>query len=571
MGIGDLGRLVYWGSIVLLLVVCAWPRTSVAVEGGAALALHELQVGEGDAPDPAEVLSGRLDGQLVALDEPVVRGRAGTVGWWRVTPANPVAAEGRPQLVLRSPFLNRVQAWVPGRDAPVHAAIHGEHADPSHAARALVVDLPQGIPGGSAVWLRVEVGSLLQMPVAVEPLAKVQRDDLAYVAWRTLVLSVLVLLAVLAFVFRIGTGESSFAWFGGMLCFAVLYLVAIGGDARLLPGAEKLFSTTRANVLVGGFGVVCSNLFQRSYLDLPGRLPGLDRLLWVGTLLAASCGLGALLHQASWQTYAGNAGLILSAALLLVGSTTLALRGDRAGRVVMVSWLPLMVFTTLVATGLMGLWDAPVWLAQGLAGSFALASLLLAIGLADKLLELRRDRDHASALAVADKLTGLLNRAGIEGELRRALQAAGGAGEPICIAFVDLDNFKPVNDEYGHGVGDECLRIVSRRVRNQLRSGDIIGRYGGDEFLVVLPATRLSDALVVAERMTAAVRGRPLTIEHRRLGASLSIGVAESVPGDSPATLIERADAALYGSKQAGRDRVTGAATSAPVLSGAPA
>ena len=214
MGIGDLGRLVYWGSIVLLLVVCAWPRTSVAVEGGAALALHELQVGEGDAPDPAEVLSGRLDGQLVALDEPVVRGRAGTVGWWRVTPANPVAAEGRPQLVLRSPFLNRVQAWVPGRDAPVHAAIHGEHADPSHAARALVVDLPQGIPGGSAVWLRVEVGSLLQMPVAVEPLAKVQRDDLAYVAWRTLVLSVLVLLAVLAFVFRIGTGESSFAWFG---------------------------------------------------------------------------------------------------------------------------------------------------------------------------------------------------------------------------------------------------------------------------------------------------------------------------------------------------------------------
>src|SRR5690606_3547807 len=148
----------------------------------------------------------------------------------------------------------------------------------------------------------------------------------------------------------------------------------------------------------GGLGVVCSNLFQRSYLDLPGRLRGLDRLLWVGTALAGACAIGALVHRAPWQAPAGNVGLVMSASLLLVGSTVLALRGDRAGRVVMVSWLPLMVTTTLVATGLMGLWDAPIWLAQGLSGSFALASLLLAIGLADKLLELRRDRDHASAL-----------------------------------------------------------------------------------------------------------------------------------------------------------------------------
>ena len=571
MGIGDRGRLVCWGSFWLFLLICAWPRTGMAQDGGGALAVHELRLAEGEAADPDAVLSGQLDGRLVALAEPVVRGRTGTVGWWRVTSTGPVSAEGRPQLVLRSPFLNRVQAWVPGADAPVHLALYGRHADPSHSARALVVDLPQGLPAGSAVWLRVEVGTLLQMPIALEPLAKVQRDDLAFVAWRTLVLSVLVLLAVLAFVFRVGTGESSFAWFGGMLRFAVLYLVATGGDARLLPGAEHVFSSTRANMAVGGFGVVCSNLFQRSYLDLPGRLPGLDRLLWVGTALAAACGSGALLHSSTWQTYAGNAGLILSAALLLVGSTTLALRGDRAGRVVMVSWLPLMVFTTLVASGMMGLWDAPIWLAQGLAGSFALASLLLAIGLADKLLELRRDRDHASALAVADKLTGLLNRAGIEAELRCALQAASGPDDPICIAFVDLDNFKPVNDEYGHGIGDECLRIVSQRVRNQLRGGDIIGRYGGDEFLVVLPATRLADAFAVAERMAAAVRGRPLTIEHRRLPASLSIGVAESEPDDSPATLIERADAALYASKQAGRDRVTGAAATGVALSGTPA
>ena len=569
MGMGTRRHRAYWSGVWLLLVLCAWPLAAAATSAGFPLVLQPLEVADAVGVDVAALRAGRLDGGLKPAVAPVIQLRQGEVGWWRITSPVPVPAAERPQLLLRSPFVNRVQAWVPGRDGPVHAALYGEHADPTHAHRALVIELPQGLPAGAAVWLRVEGRSALPMQLAIEPLAQVHRDDLAYVAWRTLVLSVLVLLALLAFIFRIGTGESSFAWFGGMLCFAVLYLVAVGGDARLLPGAGYLFSTTRAHVLVGGFGVVCSNLFQRSYLDLPGKLPGIDRLLWLGTALSASCGIGALVASARWQILAGNLGLILSSILLLAGSTILALRGDRPGRVVMASWLPLMVFTTLVATGHMGLWDAPPWLAQGLAGSFALASLLLAIGLADKLLELRRDRDHASALAVADKLTGLLNRSGIEAGLRQALQASGGGG--LCIAFVDLDDFKPVNDEYGHGVGDQCLRIVSQRVRNQLRAGDLIGRYGGDEFLVVLPATPLADALAVAERMRVSVRVRPLTIDQLRLRASLSIGVAESIPGDTVESLVERADAALYVSKQAGRNRVSGAAREEAGLSGASA
>lgn len=558
MGNGDRRRHVGWGSFWLFLLLCAWPALAL---GGNAVVVHELRGVDAGQVDVGALRSGRLDGQLEALDASAIRGRGGEVGWWRITTPVPVPADDRPQLVLRSPFLNRVQAWLPGSDAPVHAALYGAHADPSHAHRALVLDLPQGVPYGEAVWLRVEAGSGLRMTAAIEPLAQVRRDDLAFVAWRTMVLSVLVLLALLAFVFRVGTGESSFAWFGGMLCFAVLYLVSIGGDARWLPGAGQVFDNVRTNVVVGGFGVVCSNLFQRSYLDLPGRLPRIDRLLWIGTALAALCSAGAMVHGAPWQTLAGNLGLVLSAGLLLVGSTVLALQGDRAGRVVMMSWLPLMVFTTLMPAQTMGLWSGPSWLSEGLAGSFALASLLLAIGLADKLLELRRDRDQASAAAVADRLTGLLNRNGIELELRRVLQAASAAGGTTSIAFVDLDNFKPVNDEYGHGVGDQCLRIVSQRVRNQLRDGDLIGRYGGDEFLVVLPATPLADAMAVAERMRATVNSRPLTIDQLRLSASLSIGVAQFTPGDTAESLVERADLALYASKEAGRDRVSGAST----------
>lgn len=568
MGKGDrrrlIGRIGFRLALALVVLLCAWPVSAVDAHR-VPVAVREIQVDPGADIDIQALRSGRFQPPLAA---PVDQVRTGSQrsGWWRITTTMPVAADDRPQLLLRQPFLRRVEAWVPGRTEPVQAALYGEHADPAHAARALVIDLPGGIPAGEAVWLRVDGRSAQPMPVAIEPLARVRSDDLAHVAWRTMVLSVLLVLALLAFVFRIGTGESSFAWFGGMLGFAVLYLVALGGDARLFPGAELLFGTSRTHVIAGGLGVACSNLFQRSYLDLPGRLPRLDRLLWLGTALSLACSLGALVARAPWQALAGNIGLILSASLLLVGSTLLAMRGDRPGRVVMLSWLPLMLFTTLMASQLMGLWPGRPWLAEGLAASFALASLLMAVGLADKLLELRRDRDQASAAAVADRLTGLLNRAGIEAGLRQVLRLAQESGRSMSIAFVDLDDFKRVNDAHGHGVGDQCLRVVSRRVSDQLRNGDLIGRYGGDEFLVVLPATEEGDALAVAERMRAAVNGHLLTIDALRLRATLSIGVAESTAGDSIESLLERADLALYASKQAGRNRVSGSGCEAPAV-----
>lgn len=537
--------------LLCIAFLCAWTAASAATP---AVVVHHLP---GDAA-PADILSGAFDDRLQPVAEPVIRARRGQSAWWRITTTASTGAADQPQLVLRSPYLNEVQAWAPGGDRPARHALYGEDADPRYSSRALVVDLPQGIQAGEAVWLRVEGASSLQMPVAIETRDQVHRDDLVYATWRAAALSVLVVLALLAFSFRVGTGDSSFAWFGAMLCFAVLYMVSISGDARLLPGAEAVFGSSSSSTRVaGGLGVVCSNLFQRAYLDLRGKLPRLDRLLWATTAMAAVAGIGSLFADGSWLGRLGNIGLVLSATLLLAGSTLLAVRGDRAGRVVMASWLPLMLFTTLMASEMMGLWAGPAWLPQGLAGAFALAGLLLTIGLTDKLLELRRDLHQASALARADELTGLLNRTGIEAELRQAIQHAIRKREPVSIAFVDIDNFKPVNDAHGHSIGDQCLRIVSRRVRNQLRSGDVIGRYGGDEFLAVMPGTRLGEALAVAERMLASVNGRPLLVEEVRLHGSLSIGVAELAPGESAEALVKRADAALYASKDAGRNRVS--------------
>ncbi|MGY1409587.1 MULTISPECIES: sensor domain-containing diguanylate cyclase [unclassified Luteimonas] len=537
------------GWLLCLLLLCP------SLAGAVGLSVRELR----DDPPVAEVLAGRHDARLLPPQPTPYLQQAGREAqWWRIEAAAPIDAADAPQLVMRSPRYYQVEAWTPGSVAPTRHALYGEHADDRYSHRALVIDLPHGIPAGQAVWLRVEHRSSNVSPLSVEPRDQVHREDLVFVAWRSLVLTSLAVLAVLGLAFWGGTGERSYAYFSAMLIFAFGYLAAISGDLRWLGGAD-VFGDVRANRVLGCLGVVFSNLFQSAYLDLRRKAPVFDHLLRGGTLVAAVA--GGISVFATWKVLAlaGNLSLLYSAVVLLAASSVLSLRGERAARVVLASWSGLMVFCGLAAAEMMGFWVGPTWLGQGLAGSFVLASLLLALGLSDKLLQLRRDRDHASRQASVDPVTKTLNRHGIEERLFKEVEAARNRKGSLSIAFIDVDCFKDINDRHGHSVGDQCLRIVCWRLRNQLRRSDALGRYGGDEFLVVLPGHDADSALRIAERMRVSVNCRPLSMPDASIRSTLSIGVAELTPGESMSSLFERADTALYASKSAGRDRALAA------------
>jgi len=551
---GDPGHRHTWrGRLLLWLLLALSPALAPAVE----LEVRELR----DDPPVAEVLAGLHDHRLgPAQQRPYIKQATRHVQWWRVTAAEPVDAAGTPRLVMRAPFLYGVEAWAPGAATPTRHALYGPDADPRHSHRALVIDLPAGIPAGEAVWLRVQGRSNVVAPLSIEPLDQVLSDDLVYVGWRSMVFTTLAVLAILGLAFWGGTGERSYAYFSAMLVCAIGYQAAITGDLRWVPGLDVVFGAgPQVNRIFGGLGVVCSNLFIASYLALHRSAPMLNRILHVSTAIAAFTAVGAVFSGSPLLRLSGNLALLYSAAVLLVAATVLSLRGARAARVVLASWSPLMVFCGLAAAEMMGLWVGPTWLEEGLAGAFVLASLLLALGLSDKLLQLRRDRDLASRQATMDPVTKILNRHGIEERLFKEVEDARGRGDTLSIAFVDLDNFKDINDRHGHSVGDQCLRIVSWRLRNQLRRGDALGRYGGDEFLVVLPGHDAQSALRIAERMRVSVECRPLSMPDASVAASLSIGVAELAPGESMSSLFERADTALYASKAAGRNRATAA------------
>ncbi len=160
--------------------------------------------------------------------------------------------------------------------------------------------------------------------------------------------------------------------------------------------------------------------------------------------------------------------------------------------------------------------------------------------------------------ATIDALTGLHNRGWLDDMFDREIRRSERDDLTLCLMMIDVDHFKKYNDEYGHLVGDHVLVSVGECIRKPLRPNDLVARFGGEEFSVLLPETSLDNALTIAERL----RERVDMADHGELdgkkipGATVSIGVAEYRPGDSLETMIAAADVAMYHAKNEGRNRV---------------
>jgi diguanylate cyclase (GGDEF)-like protein len=176
--------------------------------------------------------------------------------------------------------------------------------------------------------------------------------------------------------------------------------------------------------------------------------------------------------------------------------------------------------------------------------------------------ELIEAREALREQATHDALTGLLNREEILRILKHELSRAKREEGKVSAIMVDLDHFKQVNDTYGHLAGDAVLRLSTRRMAVLLRSYDYIGRYGGEEFIIVLPGCDRESATAFAERLRLCIGGEPMDIPEGKLSVTISLGVATSTPDKryDVDALIQIADLAMYRAKGNGRNRVETAA-----------
>ena len=171
--------------------------------------------------------------------------------------------------------------------------------------------------------------------------------------------------------------------------------------------------------------------------------------------------------------------------------------------------------------------------------------------------ELRLRNADLDRLSRIDGLTGLYNRRHIDEQLRKETASASRHDQPLAILMLDIDHFKKVNDTHGHPGGDIVLVECARRLQSIARDDDVLGRWGGEEFIIIAPQTDLDGALALGERVRAAIAENPIDLSDQKIAITVSVGCAAAI--EPVKSLVAKADSALYRSKAEGRNRVTSA------------
>ncbi len=546
-----------WLTASLLLLACAQGALAAPVP----LVVERLGAVVPPGSESA-VVEGAYDSDFAAEPWAAITPARDQVVWYRVRLARDWAGERQPLLTIADPQGLYLRAFVPPGYAGEAFNIYDRQPHAGFTRHALNVLLPATLAAGQPVYLRLEPARAVPRRSAVDTIADARVEDLARARLDILFPAVQLATLLVMLCFFLALRERTYLVFVGQVVLIVLYeLYAFGIGFELAPFDLLRPLGAGACWLSGALATVLLIDFSRQFLELDRCTPRIDSLLgalrWPLLALAAFTLLPPPL-PGLWLEDALSILLLLIAPTLLIGGLLAWQVGGRRGGFYLCAWVPGLLFIIVRTLQLVLHWPLPQWLEFALPAAFAYASVVLSFGLTDHTLSIRHERDVAHRLAEHDVLTGVLNRRAILARLRAAFLEAREAGLPLALLFIDLDHFKRINDSYGHRAGDQCLRAVIGPISSELRQGDALGRYGGEEFLVVLPGAAAPNAEVVAERIRSRVEEMPLLVSGTRIGITLSVGIA-ALCADvaTPEDLIERADAALYRSKSAGRNLVS--------------
>lgn len=515
------------------------------------------------AATAALVTNGSLDGHFVDFDFAAVRRRQGA--FWLKLRAEQSSPPGVvPTLNISKGRHLQIQAFdfQQGRGVPLRLATHLPGFRGMHQA---VFALPDQLNAGQILYVQVDPQGHgwegLQLTSSTLPRTLATGGEharmiaLAFGALMAMALSSLLIWLVLS--------DKLLLLYASLFSLQGLYIAYLSGQGFEWPllsyGLPVIAYTWNVAAALSG-AAAC--LFVREIAELKLYSPRVYAIFgWLAiTFVVLACanlaqhfGLGAAVAAI------GNLVFLGSAIFTLVVAFLAWKRDNRAAGWFLLAWGLLEGFTIATAMRLL-LTDpegAEGLLYYGLPLSMVAAAVLIALGVSDRLRDQRIALTEAERRAQTDPLTGVLNRRSLVERLEAACLRARARGLPIALLFIDLDHFKEINDSHGHLAGDACLRAIIDPIHAELRQSDVIGRYGGEEFVVILSSADVSAAQPIAER----IRNRVAEVRVAGFGTPIrltcSIGLATSdTLGVWGEHLIARADAAVYAAKKSGRNRV---------------
>jgi diguanylate cyclase (GGDEF)-like protein len=491
--------------------------------------------------------------------------------WLRIV-VDRLPAEAR--VVVESQAADDVTLVLPDGTRRVRNKLHPD-SDADASPLALVFPLPARLAPGAMLYLHVKHRHLALTNVMV-------LDRQAWMARErtTLVVAPMLLSALLSFALAslcvwLVVRERMYLYYAAFLLTWLAYSASNTGLLYTVPGTAWIAALgIHAQWAIVSVTFAMSIGFAAGFLDLgrlaPRLVPWFDGARRV-LLAAALVILASPWYLPAYGMTMSAVALTMYPALVAVGAYVAFTTRDRYAVYFLVGWIPMAFGTTLRALQVAGLVEVGSAITYFYTVGVLLQAVVLMGGLADRLLRTRRERDAARLSADRDELTGAYNRRHLLEIMAHERERAERHGHPFSLCILDIDHFKAINDNYGHATGDVVLRELARRIGAELRSRDRLGRWGGEEFVVLLPDAGIEDARAMSERVRRMVAEQPVAVGAMEVPATLSIGLAVFDPiRDDASTLVARADAALYRAKAGGRNRVESAALEAAGLRARP-
>jgi diguanylate cyclase (GGDEF)-like protein len=518
-------------------------------------------------PSVDAVASGSLDGQFEPLASTRPRGRD-AVFWLKLESAQSLAPAGIPVVVMHAARQTQADLYATRAGASVSLP-RAAQLPGFRGTQDTVFTWVEGLHPGQSLYARVD-GTGGSGPVSFSnwTLDRTLARSAEHARMIALAFGALTAMALAALLIWFVLADRLFILYATLFFLQALYIAYLSGqgfDWPWLSYAQPLTSFAW-NVPVGLSGAVAC-LFTREIADLQHFSPRIYTVFgWFAAafVIITIANLAKFIGLGTWVNALGNLMFLAVTLFTMVVAFLAWRRGNRAAGWFLIAWSLLEGFT--VAAAVRFLFGAsadasPLLYYYGLPLSMVAAAVLVALGVADRLLAQRVALTEAERRAQTDPLTGVLNRRSLIERLDAACLRARARGLPIALLFIDLDHFKQINDSFGHQAGDACLRAIIDPIHAELRQSDVIGRYGGEEFVVILSSADAAAAHPIAQRILERVAGVHVDGFGQPIRLTCSIGIAASdTLGVWGEHLIAQADAAVYLAKRLGRNQVQMAA-----------